>query len=368
MIPPDQPALVHMVPDIRPPENIDAAWLTAALLAGGVDAEVASFTAHRVGTGQIGDCVRFTLTYSRPAANAPATLVGKFPSSGAESRAAGVSLGNYHREVKFYQQLQSRARISTPRCYFTAVDENTHDFVLIMSDLAPAEQGDQLVGVTLDEAKIVFAEAAKLHGPFWQDDTLEQYSWVNGTPHAPNPVQPELIAALWTAFVQRYDARVTGRARQIGGAMSGNLARYDGLRLGPRTLTHNDFRPDNMLFDRSGGGVRVTVVDWQSIAYGPAAADLGYFIAGALDPQLRRAHEDSLLNHYLEELQRQGGGPYSAGVLKRHYIIGAYQHFLTAFFAAMVVTQTARGDDMFFKMLDGAVGLIFDHGAEDWFL
>lgn len=356
-----------MVPDIRPPEKIDAPWLTAALQAGGVDAEVASFTAQRVGTGQIGDCVRFTLTYSRPAANAPATLVGKFPSSGAESRAAGVSLGNYHREVKFYQLLKARARISTPHCYFTAVDERTHDFVLIMSDLAPAEQGDQLAGVTLDEAMIVLAEAAKLHGPFWQDDTLEQYPWVNGTPNAPNPVQPELIAALWAAFVQRYDARVTGRARHIGSVMCSNVARYDELRLGPRTLTHNDFRPDNMLFDRSGGDVRVSVVDWQSIAYGPAAADLGYFIAGALDPELRRTHEKPLLDHYLDELERQGGGPYDADVFKRHYIIGAYQHFLTAFFAAMVVTQTARGDDMFFKMLDGAVDLIFDHRAEDWF-
>ena len=111
----------------------------------------------------------------------------------------------------------------------------------------------------------------------------------------------------------------------------------------------------------------VTVVDWQSFGYGPPAADVGYFIAGAVGADVRRRHGDALLALYLDELERQGAGPYDADALKRHYVAGAYQHFLTAFFAAMVVTQTPRGDDMFFKMLDGAVDLVTDLGADSWF-
>src|SRR5947209_10670316 len=38
-------------PDIRMPGDVDAAWLTAVLRAGGVDAVVADFTARNVGTG-----------------------------------------------------------------------------------------------------------------------------------------------------------------------------------------------------------------------------------------------------------------------------------------------------------------------------
>jgi len=34
-----------MTPDIRRPADVDAAWLTAVLQAGGTDAEVASFEA-----------------------------------------------------------------------------------------------------------------------------------------------------------------------------------------------------------------------------------------------------------------------------------------------------------------------------------
>ena len=237
----------------------------------------------------------------------------------------------------------------------------------MMNDLAPAEQGDQLAGVTLDQAKIVLVEAAKLHGAFWEDETLDAYPWVSNTSHAPNPVQPELIRGLWAAFLQRYAARVTDRARHVGDAMCANLERNEQQRAGARTLIHSDYRPDNMLFIGNGADCRVTIVDWQSIGYGPAAADVGYFMAGALDPDLRRRFERDLLALYAAELERQGGSGYDRDTLLRHYIAGAYQHFLTAFFAAVVVTQTARGDDMFFKMLNGAVELIYDHQAENWF-
>jgi len=74
---------------------------------------------HRGGGrhGQIGDSVRFRLDYARGGEDAPASLVGKFPAAGDESRKTGVALGNYIREVRFYQQLAPTALIHTPRCY-----------------------------------------------------------------------------------------------------------------------------------------------------------------------------------------------------------------------------------------------------------
>ena len=353
-------------PDIRNWRDIDAPWLESVLAGKGFETKINSFTAGQVGTGQIGDCARFKIDYASAPDDAPRTLVGKFPAEGEESRATGVSLGNYHREVKFYQLLQPRARISTPDCFFTDVNEDTHDFVLMMEDLAPAEQGDQLQGVSLDMAKLVIGEAAKLHGAFWEDETLDDYHWVSGSRDAESPIQPELVAELWRGFVARYGDRITADARRIGDAMSQNLEGYETLREGPRTLVHADFRPDNMLFATGAGGKPVTIVDWQSFGYGPGAADVGYFIAGALDPALRKKHQDELLAGYVAELRRQGVSDYARADLERHYVAGAYQHFFTAFFAAMLVTQTPRGDDMFFKMLNGAVDLIMDHDASGW--
>src|SRR4051812_30894281 len=125
-------------PDIRRPEGVDADWLTRALQNAGVDAVVSGFTAKPVGTGQIGDSVRFALTYARRGDDAPASLVGKFPSADPASFSTGVMLGNYEREVMFYRHLADSALIRTPRCLFTDVAPGTGEFVLLMEDLTPA--------------------------------------------------------------------------------------------------------------------------------------------------------------------------------------------------------------------------------------
>jgi len=351
-------------PDIRMPGDIDAAWLTAVLARGGVQATVKSFTAKGVGTGQIGDSVRFALEYDGAPEGAPASIVGKFPAAGEESRATGIALGNYLREVRFYEQLAPKALISTPRVYFTAVDEATSDFVLMMEDLAPAEQGDQLEGVTLDQAKLVVREAAKLHASHWDDEGLDDLPWVSGAKAAPaGAVTPEAVAGLWEGFKARYADRLKPECRTVGDWLAPRALTYPAEYDGPRCLTHNDFRPDNMMFGNERGGHPITVLDWQSFAYGVGATDLAYFLAGALEPDVRRQAEPELLQMYLDTLVEHGVTGYAMADLKRDYARGAYLLFMTAFFAAMIVTQTERGDRMFLQMLESAATHMLDHGV-----
>ena len=353
-------------PDIRRPGAIDADWLTAVLRQSGVDAVVKGFRAANVGTGQIGESVRFKLDYARGGNDAPASLVGKFPSSGEESRATGVALGNYIREVRFYQQLAPTALIHTPRCYFTDVDEATSEFVLMMEDLAPAEQGDQLRGVTLEQARLAVIEAAKLHASHWGDAGLDELPWVSNTKAAPpSAATNEAVGGLWQGFKQRYGPRLQPGWADAGDRLTARFSAIAQQHDGPRCLTHNDYRPDNMMFGTAKGGYPLTVLDWQSFAYGAGPTDLAYFLAGALPPDVRRAHEPAFLALYLETLTRHGVSGYGMDELKRHYGQGAYLLFLTAFFAAMIVTQTARGDAMFLQMIGGAVEHMRDHGALD---
>jgi hypothetical protein len=349
-------------PPIVAPADIDAAWLTEVLALGGIDAEVRSFTAKAVGTGQIGDSVRFKLEYARPVAGAPASLVGKFPSSGEQSRATGITLGNYMREVNFYKHLAPSAQINVPRCWFSDIDPATHAFVLMLEDLAPAEQGDQLVGVSLETARLVLEQAALLHASHWGDATLDDLPWVQGSRHAASPVGKEMVAGVWRGFCDRYGARVTPLAKKIGEAMADSYGWQD-ERTGPKCLTHNDFRPDNMMFASAAGGYPVTTLDWQTAGWAYGATDVAYFLGGAIPPEVRREHEAALLDEYLAHLRRLGVTGYTRADLTADYAAGTFQLFLTAFFAAMVVTQTPRGDDMFFVMLNGAAAQIEDTGA-----
>lgn len=351
-------------PDIRRPAAIDAPWLTAVLQNAGVDAVVKSFEARNVGTGQIGESVRFRLAYERDAVDAPRSLVGKFPSPDDTSRGTGVMLGNYLREVRFYQQLAPKAAVQTPRCWFTDTNETGESFVLMMEDLAPAEQGDQLKGVSLEQARLVVEQAARLHGSFWGDEGLDDLSWVQGARAAPaSAVTPELVGALWQGFRGRYAERLKPHWIEVGEALIGGWARFGEREQGPKTLAHHDFRPDNMMFGTPAGGHPVTVLDWQSFTYATGATDVAYFLAGALPADVRRAHEAELLAQYHDELTRLGVTGYSIADLKRDYGVGAFQLFLTAFFASMVVVQTARGDDMFMQMLGSAADHIIDHDA-----
>lgn len=351
-------------PDIRPPGEIDAAWLTAVLQGAGVDAVVSRFTAKPVGTGQIGDSVRFRLDYERRGEDAPDALVGKFPAAGAESRATGIMLGNYVREVRFYQHLAPGALVQTPRCYFTDVDEATSDFVLMMEDLAPATQGDQLRGVSLEQARLVVEQAARLHASHWADAALDEMPWVSGSKAAPpSAVNEEMVNALWAGFKLRYGERLAPSWVEVGDWLAPRFGQFASAEDGPRCLTHNDFRPDNMMFGGAAGGYPVAVLDWQSYAYGCGPTDLAYFLAGALSPDVRRANEPALLQLYLDTLSAHGVRGFGMGELKPLYGRGAYLLFATAFFAAMIVTQTDRGDEMFLQMIGAAAEHLCDHGV-----
>jgi hypothetical protein len=349
-------------PDIRRPEAVDAAWLTQALQFAQIDAVVRDFTSRPVGTGQIGDSVRFEMTYARGGDEAPASLVGKFPSADPTSFSTGVALGNYWREVMFYRHLAEGALIATPHCLFADVDADHGEFVLLMEDLAPAEQGDQLAGLSLERAGLVIDEAAKLHASHWNDPLLDELPWVSGSRAAPpSAAAPGMVQGLWAAFRARYAERLMPAWIEVGERLSSRFGALGDLHSGPRCLTHNDFRPDNMMFGTAAGGRSVTTLDWQSFAYGTGAHDVAYFLAGALTPEVRRANEAALLDRYLAGLTTHGVTGYSRAELAAAYGRGGYLLFLTAFYAAVVVKQTARGDEMFLQMLGSAAQHIGDH-------
>jgi len=346
------------------PEAITADWLSDALAAGGVRARVRDFAMRRVGTGQIGQSIRFKLEYEEALEGAPTSLVGKFAAPEPDSRNTGVQLGNYRREVYFYRHLAPTSLISIPKCYFTAFDEESHDFVLMMEDLAPAEPGDQLAGCTVEQARLVVREAANLHASHWDDGRIEQLAWVSGTRAAGGGgvADPGALQALWKGFCDRYGDRVEPDMRRVGDRFVAGYDRYDSYYQGPKSLVHIDFRPDNMMFATAAGGRPVTVLDWQSLAFGCGVTDVAYFLAGALKRDERRGVERELLGEYHQRLGELGVR-YDFDQLWSDYRSRAFALFLVAFYAAMLVNQTPRGDDMFLAMVRGSTDQVLDLDA-----
>ena len=344
---------------ISDPDRITAGWLTEVLRNAGFDGRVSGFSADSIGTGQVGENVRFALKGS---GDLPQTLVGKFPSPDPVSRQTGIQLQNYVREVHFYQHLRSTVAIQTPEVLFAAADHETHDFVLIMEDLAPGVQGDQLAGCDVTQASLAMTQLAHLHGPRWGDSSVVEGELISNRKETGgsegNKALYDMVAP---GFIDRYKALLTSEEKEMVRLVGENMLAFGSKDTGDSTLIHIDYRLDNMMF---GGPYPLAVVDWQSVAFGCALNDAAYFTGTSLEPAERRNSERDLLRLYYETLQT-----YEVNLTWddcwRFYCHNAPAGLIMAVIASMIVGETQRGNRMFMAMAKRSAQMCRDLHAID---
>ena len=323
------------------PNKIDTEWLTRMLNDAGFDGHVSQFSSESIGTGQVGENVRFTLQGS---GDLPASVVGKFPSPDPISRQAGIDMLNYRREVHFYQELQDKVKIQTPIVYHADIDNDSHNFVLMMEDLSPGLQGDQLAGCNIELAQLAMKQIAHLHGPVWGETSLSHELITRSAGNG------ETLKALYDAvspgFLSRYANRLTKAEKNMVGLVGENLIAYATNYKGPDTLIHIDYRLDNMMF---GGPYPLTVIDWQSISHGCGLNDVSYFVGTSIDTSARAENDEYLLREYYKELSNYNVG-LSWDECWKYYRHNAPAGLIMAVVASMIVGETKRGNDMFMVM------------------
>ncbi len=330
------------------PDALTPPWLTGALAEHLDGAVVTDVDRTMVGTGQMGDSVRLLLSYDRPTA-APATLVAKLPATDATSRATAAAMGSYENEVSFYRELAPKLPVRAPRCYLALHDPGTHDFVLLLEDLAPAQQGDQLRGCTVDEAALAVEELPKLHAPLWADPMLATLPWLHRGDENTTAMHAALLVSLFDGFRDRYTDRLDPEVLALAERFVPRLINYLGDRSGPWTVAHNDYRLDNLLFGTSEGGPPVAVVDWQTVSHAPGISDLSYFLGAGLLPDDRSKNETEIVHEYHHGL-RAAGVSLDWNELWRDYRRYTFSGLVMAIGASMLVVQTDRGDEMFMAM------------------
>ncbi len=335
------------------PATISPAWLSEVLAAAGHrGAAVAAVSSTRVGTGQVGQCVRFQLAYEGgdPGPEAPRSLIGKFPSDDPQSRAAGVEQDCYVKEVGFYRSLRAELPIRTPRCYFAAIEDRGPAFTLLLEDLDPVPAGDQLAGCGVEVARAALFELTRLHAPRWGDPALATIPWLATQTEERSRTVQALYQMVLPGFFARYGDALSPAARVLCSRLGSSLAAWSGDRSTPRPVVHVDYRLDNLLIDQRRSPPRVTVVDWQTVNGNSALSDVAYFLGASITTELRRAHERELLAEYHEGLLRGGVRDYSWRQCFHDYRRGTFAGVLMAVVASMLVGRTERGDAMFVSM------------------
>jgi len=326
--------------------DLTAEWLNAALAPRLDGSVVTSLQAVPIGTGQVSDSVRLTLSYSR-AAGLPATMIAKVPSADPASRMAARATRTYEIEARFYAEVAPNLDASIPGCYFGAYAADTGDYVVLLEDLAPAEPGDQLTGIGAADAQAAVSELAILHATCWGSPALAALGWLNRHDPARTASTAAMVTALYGGFRQRYADRLAPETLGVMETFVPRLAAYLADRGPASTLVHGDFRADNLLFGRG----RPAIVDWQSCQLGLGTADLSYFLGSSLPVSQRREHEGSLVGHYHSVLTVHGAELDWARCWAE-YRKFAFNGVLAAIGAAMIVKRTDRGDQMFCAMAD----------------
>ncbi len=334
--------------------ELDGAWLA------GVAPEFAGATVAMapVGTGQLADTYRLSLSWPDNDDPRPASLVCKLASQDAASRAIAAQWKLYEREVRFYRELAATARITTPHCHAAGLAQDG-SFFLLMEDLGHCRPGNQLAGLGPGQAEAALVQAARLHAAFWGKAESPDLAWLDTGRIAQAFYPAETFRAVWPGFRDRYTGLLPDAQMKVCDTLAEH---YDGYERPPeieRCIVHNDFRPDNMMFGAHG----VFTLDWQSVALGFNALDVAYLVGGGFEPARRREVEDQLLAIYHRELTAQGVVDYSAGQLRDDYRLFSFAGIVVAVCAAMLVKRTERGDRMFLTMLDRHVSHVCDADA-----
>lgn len=333
--------------------------LTASFLSHTLGREVRSVTVDRIGTGQTGAAFRVTFDTD----DGPTTLVAKTAAGDAEARGR-VSLG-YRAEVGFYRDVVSTVDVRTPKCWYAALSDDACSFTLLLDDLAPRNAGVQADGCSVEQAADAVVNLAALHAPRWNDDSLFDLPYLSRRTVEGSDFLGSVVVSATEVFVERFrdelDPIDVATLRQAAEAM----ARWAMQRPEPFSVTHGDYRLDNLMFHPDHADVMV--VDWQTFAVAPPAHDLAYFLGTSLSIEDRRASERELVSAYHSALVDRGVTGHDVEGCFDDYRFGHLQGPMITTLGCAYATRvgTPASDEMFLAMARRSCAAIRDLGTLD---
>jgi hypothetical protein len=357
---------ISRIPEV---DEISPAWLTEKLRASGFqNLTVETFQANPVGTGQAASCYRFSLKYADPDPSFPRSIIGKFPARDPQSRDAGKEHKTYLREVNFYRSLQGRLSIKAPRCYFAGIEGGGPRFALLLEDLEPARQGDQIAGCSQAIARQAVMDLVGLHAPSWSNPSILGLSWLD---QGDAEAHSRFVCGIYRAGLPHFMARCgeeleAAELKLVERLATASQFPSEAPALPHYCLIHSDYRLDNLLIDETVNPPNIFPVDWQTMVVGNPTRDVAYFLGGCLLPDVRARCESDIVREYHEKLQAAGADGYDLDTCWADYRRATFHGIMNAVVAMNFVTKTERGDRLFAVMAQRHARQALELGAEQF--
>ena len=335
-------------------KDITAEWLNEALHSSGF-LRGANITALQhepwgVGEGFVSDMARLTVTYDPEVPRLPKTMIAKLPTTYESARAVALQFNVYEKEIRFYIEVAPRSPIRAPGLIYGEVDSERQKYVLILEDCSCYAQIDQITGLDDDQTKLVALKLADFHARWWDAEDLFSFLWI------PKPRGAEAMALIDT-FRVCWDVSVQNeefvRALPEGGREAG-LKIYEhypwlieSVPDNHLTITHLDFRVDNMFFDWATADDPLIVFDWGGASVGRGVGDLAYMLGGSVATELRRTLEKDVVKLYYERLLEGGVSSYSFDECWNDYLKGLlFFTFIGVLAVASLDMSDPRGTEL----------------------
>ena len=310
-------------------DAVDADWMAEAL---GQPITGVEHEQIGVGVGVSSAVYRSTLS-----GGDPATVITKLPALAEEAVFTSSVLRMYIREVRFFQNLAAESPIRVPEGYFGAVDEETSQFVQVMEDMGTLRVVDQNDGMDIDDAHRAVDQLPARPANWWgrADEVVERGDAVCLS----DPVYPAVLPLVFAEGWEKLNREMTiaPEILAVGPAWTDKLGGLlASLAAAPNTVTHGDYRADNILFAPDGS---VVLLDFQLTGRGSASYDLAYFITQSLAPDVAATHETELFNRWRDGLIANGVAEGETTALWDRYREAAY-------FCLVYPVVASRGMDL----------------------
>jgi aminoglycoside/choline kinase family phosphotransferase len=241
-------------------------------------------------------------------------------------------------------------------------------FVLILEEIEGARMIDQVIGATLDEAKLIAQTVAALHAEYWETDALYAMDWLPPMNNDLYKGASALVEANWDAFVESWAPLVPPEVVEWCATVT---PRYADLldwwpANSPSTFTHTDCRAENYLFGGSAGADVVTMLDFQLSTRHVGTWDIANLLGMSVTIENRRAWEHEVITHYHECLVAAGVTSYDFDTCWRDYRYCLLQQAWAQIAVANIDPGNERGRLLLNEFVTRSFQAAADHDAGEF--
>ncbi|KKN40027.1 hypothetical protein LCGC14_0737490 [marine sediment metagenome] len=351
--------------------RITAEWLDKVLHNSGYlkDFSIESISREPwgVGEGFMSDMARLKITYDKEYPGLPKTMIAKMPTTFKTAKAVALQYNVFEKEIRFYNEIAPKSSIRVPDLIYSDYDLEAKKFILILEDCSCYELADQIKGLNYEQTKQAIISIADFHARWWDAPDLFSFPWIFLTGEETPMSYIDTFRNSWDLAVksEEFLEILPEGGLEVGEKIYKHFPELiNDFRMVNLTMTHFDYRADNMFFDFENNENPVITFDWGSLLVGRGIMDIAYLLALSIEIDSRRQIEKEMIRLYLKRLEEKEINGFDFDMAWDDYLqaLVGYMPFLPIAF-----TQLDRSDPRAIELgkvsINRLFGAIIDNDA-----